>query len=156
MSLAVNDRRIRKLSLKVSDSAHVHGTANRIEEALRLVSLPGENEGKNYYFRHLSLGKIRCGEDVTLLALRLQKEFLCLMSQAVHGEDSRAPASSAVYFHSTIEPLRYALRRIARGLPLDSWLFRSALPDLHLTLSPTENVRGLLEASARHLGGGVH
>lgn len=156
MSLAANDRRIRKLSLKVSDSAHVYGTANRIEEAFRLVTLPGENEGRNYYFRHLNLGKIRRGEDVTLLTFRLQKEFLRLMSQAVHAEDPRASASPAVYFCSTIEPLRYALHRIARGLPLDAWFFRSALPDLQLALSPSENVQLLLEASARHLGGVVH
>lgn len=156
MTFAANDRRIRKLSLKVSDSAHVYGTANRIEEAFRLVTLPGENEGRNYYFRHLNLGKIRRGEDVTLLTLRLQKEFLRLMSQAVHAEDPRASASPAVYFRSSIEPLRYALHRIARGFPLDAWFFRSALPALQLTLSPAENVQLLLEASARPLGGVVH
>lgn len=152
----INDRRIRKLSLKVSDAAHVYGTANRIEEAFRLVTLPGENEGRNYYFRHLNLGRVRRGEDVTLLTLRLQKDFLRLMSQAVHAEDPRAAASPAVFFRSTIEPLRYALHRIARGLPLDAWFFRSALPDLQLAISSKENVQLLLEASARHLGGVVH
>jgi hypothetical protein len=156
MSLAANDRRIRKLSLKVSDSSHVYGTANRIEEAFRLVSLPGENEGRNYYFRYLNLGKIRRGENVTLLTLRLQKEFLRLMAQAVHAEDPRAPVSPAVYFQSSIEPLRYALQRIARGFPLDAWFFRSALPDLQLMPSPAEAVQRLLEVSAQHAGGQAH
>lgn len=156
MSLAVNDRRIRKLSLKVSDSAHVYGAANRIEEAFRLVSLPGENEGRHYYFRSLNLGKIRRDENVTLLTLRLEREFQRLMAQAVHAEDPRAPASSAVYFQSTIEPLRYALRRIARNLPLDAWFLRSAVPDFQLPDSRAEAVQSLLQTSAQNAAGPVN
>jgi hypothetical protein len=149
-------RRIRKLSLKVSDSAHVYGAATRIEEAFRLVSLPGENEGRHYYFRSLNLGKFRKGEDVTLLTLRLQREFERLMSQAVHAEDPRAPVSSAVYFQSQIEPLRYALSRIARGLPLDAWFVRSAVPDFQLPSSRGEAVQSLLEMSAQSSIGQVN
>lgn len=149
-------RRIHKLSLKVSDSADVYGAASRIEEAFRLVSLPGENEGRHYYFRSLNLGKFRKGEDVTLLTLRLQREFQRLMSQAVHAEDPRAPVSSAVYFQSSIEPLRYALSRIARGLPLDAWFLRSAVPDFQLPGSSAEAVKSLLESSAQSSTGQIN
>lgn len=156
MSLAANHRRIHKLSLKVSDSAHVYGAASRIEEAFRLVSLPGENEGRHYYFRSLNLGKFRKGEDVTLLTLRLQREFQRLMAEAVHAEDARAPVSAAVYFQSPIEPLRYALSRIARGLPLDAWFLRSAVPDFRLPSSRAEAVQSLLEVSAQSSAGQVN
>jgi hypothetical protein len=157
MTPAANDRRIRKLSLRVSDRSHVYRAAGLIEEAFRLASLPGESEGRSYHFRFLNLGKIRPHERVSLLTLRLQREFLRLIAEAVPVEDPRAPFREAVYFQSPLEPIRYALGRLANGRrALDTWFLRSAFPDLSPTLSPAEAVQYLLEACSHHPGGIVN
>ena len=156
MTPAANDRRIHKLSLRVSDRSHAYRAAGLVEEALRLASLPGESEGRTYHFRFIALGTIRPGESVSVLMLRLQSEFLRLMTTAVHVEDPRACLSDVIYFRSQLEPIRYALGRIARGQPLGSWFLRSAFPDLSPTLAPAEAIEYLLEASASLPGGVVN
>src|SRR6516162_6730598 len=63
MSHVLAARRIRKLSLTVSDPAESRHFAGVVEEGLRLASLPGEAEGRHYHFRRLKLGKIRRHES---------------------------------------------------------------------------------------------
>src|SRR5436309_9589613 len=100
MTALGNDRRIRKLRLKVDHSSRVHRGAALIEEALRLATVPGENQGRSYYFRHLDLGAIRPTENIIQVTARLEAEFQRLVAQAVPVEDPQAAASIAVYFRS--------------------------------------------------------
>jgi hypothetical protein len=141
------------LLLTVSDPTESRRFAGIIEEALRLASLPGESEGRHYHFRYIRLGRIYRHESPSLIALRLGNEFLRLAAQAVHVEDPRAPDADAVYFQSPIEPLRLALRRLVRGLPIDLWFLRAAFPKSRETANPPEMLRSLLEVSAQLPGG---
>lgn len=133
-----NDRRIRKLRLKVDNSSRVHRGSSLIEEALRLATVPGENQGRSYHFRYLNLGAIRPAENIIQVTARLETEFQRLVSQAVHVEDPQAETSVAVYFRSPLEPARYVLARIARGLSHDAWFVRAALPQLQPSFTATE------------------
>ena len=143
------DRRIRKLRLKVDHSSRVHRGSSLIEEALRLATVPGENQGRSYHFRYLNLGAIRPAENIIQVTARLEMEFQRLVSQAVHVEDPQAETSVAVYFRSPLEPMRYVLARMARGLPHDAWFVRTALPQLQPSFTPTEIMRHVLAETAR-------
>lgn len=156
MAYAGTDRRVRKLSLTVTDASHSRRVAGLVEEALRLASIPGESEGRYYQFRRLRLGNIRSDESASLIALRLESEFLRFASGAVAIADPRAQHADGIYFRSALEPLRFALVRLGRGLPLDVWFLRAILPRLSLVVPRVEVLRQLLEASAELLGGPVN
>ena len=151
MATATNtkDRRIRKLRLRVDHSSRVHRGSALIEEALRLATVPGENQGRSYHFRYLNLGAIRPTENIIQVTARLETEFQRLVSQAVHVEDPQAENSVAVYFRSPLEPVRYVLARIARGLPHDAWFVRAALPQLQPSFTPAEIMRHVIAETAR-------
>ena len=151
----INDRRIRKLRLKVDHSSRVHRGSALIEEALRLATVPGENQGRSYHFRYLNLGAIKLTENIIQVTARLEMEFQRLVSQAVHVEDPQAATSVAVYFRSPLEPVRYVLARIARGLPHDAWFVRAALPQLQPSFTPAEIMRHVIAETARQPDGSM-
>lgn len=94
-----------------------------IEEALRLVSLPGENEGRVYYFRQVKIGNVstRAGRQEWIDALQATLDELG--SHAIHGDDPQAAAADAVFFRNHQEALEVVLARTLRRELADLWFW---------------------------------
>jgi hypothetical protein len=109
-----SDRHVRRSYVRIGDRASRHRVAYWIEEGLRLASLPGEDEGRVYYFRCLSLPALPANASRKLWMDRLEHALGTLAAQAVHGNDPRASSANAVYFHNYQEALETLLRRTLR------------------------------------------
>lgn len=96
--LARNDRHVRRARLRIGASAPRHRLVFNIEEALRLCSLPSENEGRVYCFRYLHVGGLPANGDRRAWLDELQRALLELARRAVHGADDAARAADAVFF----------------------------------------------------------
>src|SRR5271170_7843993 len=85
-----HDRYVRRARLSVSAGESQHRLAFTVEEALRLASLPGEDEGRSYYFRRLRVTGLPSGGDRGVWLDRFQRALSSEAMQAVHGGDPRA------------------------------------------------------------------
>src|SRR5271155_2377002 len=117
------DRHVRRARLSVSAGASQHRLAFAVEEALRLASLPGEDEGRHYYFRHLrATGLPMSGDRARWLEI-FQRALIEQAAQAVHGSDARAAAAPAVFFRGEVEALEILLRRILALQSISEWFW---------------------------------
>ncbi len=105
------DRHIRRSVLSVSEGVSRHRVAYSLEEALRLASLPGEEEGRIYCFRRVSLSGISAEANRRLWTDQVQRVLGALAAQAVHANDLSAGSVNAVYFNNLEEALEALLRR---------------------------------------------
>jgi hypothetical protein len=101
--LSRNDRHVRRARLRVDTGVSKQRLIFNIEEALRLCSLPGENEGRIYYFRCLHLSGLTDDADRWTWLRAVQCEMLVLAGRAMHGSDAAAPDADAVFFRSEQE-----------------------------------------------------
>ena len=104
-----SDRHVRRSYARIGDRASRHRVAYWSEEGLRLANLPGEDEGRVYYFRCLSLPALPANASRKLWMDRLEHALGTLAAQAVHGNDPRASSANAVYFHNYQEALETLL-----------------------------------------------
>jgi hypothetical protein len=118
-----NDRHVRRSRL----SLHHAGARARVEfalsETLRLVTLPGEDQGRVYYFRRVNVKDLPADGSRAIWLDKLQSAFSVLGERAMHGNDRRAVASDAVFFHSHDEALELLLRRIVKREPFAEWFW---------------------------------
>jgi hypothetical protein len=147
-TLSRDHRHVRHARLRIPSGAPRHTLVSNIEEALRLCSLPGENEGRTYYFRHLRLSGLPGHGPRTVWLEAFQHALLELAGQAVHGDDGMAPAANAVFFRSQQEACESLLTLIARGQPADAW-FWAAVSGLDCATEPEEMVVGLIHKLSR-------
>src|SRR6185437_156044 len=102
-TLARDDRNVRNCRLTVGPAAHLHRLVFTIEEALRLCSLPGESEGRVYYFRRLHVTGLPENGDRRAWLDGCQSALAALARHAVHGRSAEAGRAEAVYFRSEHE-----------------------------------------------------
>ncbi len=107
-----NARHVRRARLSLSTGAPRNRLVASMEEALRLASLPGENEGRAYYFRRLRVTGLPPDGDRRTWLEAFQRALTEQASQAVHGNDSRADVATAVFFRSKLEALEILLHRV--------------------------------------------
>src|SRR5271163_295594 len=81
------DRHVRRSYLRISDRASRYRVACSLEEALRLANLPGEEEGRVYCFRRVSLSGIPAQAKRKTWLDRVQRVLGGLAAQAAHGTD---------------------------------------------------------------------
>ncbi|MGA7830728.1 MAG: hypothetical protein WCA21_07200 [Terracidiphilus sp.] len=105
------DRHVRRSYLRIAEEASRPRVAFALEEALRLTSLPGEDEGRIYCFRRIDLTGISASANRGVWIERLQQVMLVLAAQAVHGSDPGAGAANAVFFNHLDEALEALLRK---------------------------------------------
>ena len=124
------DRRVRRARLSVDALAPARRLAFTVEEALRLASLPGENESRCYYFRRLRVTGLPATGDrqawLTSFQCALHDQARC----AVHGTDARAAASNAVFFVSEQEALEVLLNRVLAREPAPEWFWAMVMPEI--------------------------
>jgi hypothetical protein len=108
-------RHVRRARLSIAPDAPARTLAFTVEEALRLASLPGENEGRCYYFRRLRVRGLPADGDRAAWLGQFQRALAEQAAEAVHAADPRAESAAAVYFHGEQEALEILLcRAIAR------------------------------------------
>ena len=143
------DRRVRRARLSLPPHAPARHLAFTIEEALRLTELPGENEGRCYYFRHLHLRGLPADGDRRAWLAGFQRALDHQAKQAIYGGDPRAAASDAVFFFSEPEALEILLHRVLARRTLHEWFWpmvvqRGSGPDAPDTVVAT-NVTAIAE-----------
>jgi hypothetical protein len=126
------DRCIRRSFLRINDGDSRHRIAYAVEEALRLAHLPGEDEGRIYYFRRMNLAGIAAESNRRVWMEAVQTVLAGIASQAVHASDPNAGVCNAVFFHHREEALKFLLGRAVRALrlpaaPAPPWYASSVL-----------------------------
>ena len=104
------DRHVLRSVLHVGEGASRHRIAYSLEEALRLAILPGEQEGRIYCFRRVSLSGIPSDANRRVWMEQIQQVLGALATQAIHAGDPHADAANAVYFNNIEEALETLLR----------------------------------------------
>jgi hypothetical protein len=109
------DRYVKRSHVRLAQGASRTGVADSIEQALRLANLPGEDEGRLYCFRSISISSVSAVTDRGTWNEQVQKVLSSAAAGAVHGSDVRAASAAGVYFNSLEEALEILLRKALRG-----------------------------------------
>jgi hypothetical protein len=118
-----NDRHVRRIRLSLHDAAARARVEFALSETLRLMTLPGEDQGRVYYVRRFSVRDVLADGDRAMWLDKMQSAFSTLADRAMHGNDRRAVASDVVFFHSHDEALELLLRRIVKREPFAEWFW---------------------------------
>jgi hypothetical protein len=116
-------RHVRRARLSVDSGAPQHRLAFAMEEALRLASLPGEHEGRSYYFRRLRISGLPANGDRNVWLEGFQRALDQEAEHAVHGADPRAGFAHAVFFRGEQEALEILLHRILARRAAREWFW---------------------------------
>jgi hypothetical protein len=146
--LGRTDRYVRRGRLRIGPGAPRHRLAFAVEEALRLCALPGENEGRLYYFRRLFIVGLPENGDRRTWLDAFQHGLTELARGAVHGADPVAESANAVFFRNETEACEALLARVARRQVPDTW-FWSAVSGVASEASPPQHVIGVIEKLLR-------
>jgi hypothetical protein len=124
------DRHVRRSHVRMTNGASRYRISYALEEALRLANLPGEEEGRIYCFRSVSVAGIS-GEGMHRVWMhRVQQALGSWAAQAVHGTNANAATADAIYFHNQEEALEVLLRNALRprnGNAKPEWFSASLL-----------------------------
>jgi hypothetical protein len=152
------DRHIWRSYVRMSAGTSRFRATSALEEAMRLADLPGEREGRHYYFRRVSLGEIPAQAGRRLWMDRVQQTLGELAATAIHGSDPRAAASNAVFFDNPEQALEALLRRSLRTGASPAWYDTAVLgdaPDPGNTLSIFRIVRRLRQSLPPVVGAAI-
>src|SRR5436309_16017325 len=115
------DRYVRRARLSLGADASERKLALATEEALRLCSLPGEEEGLVYYFRRLHVRGLPEDGDRGAWLRCFQSALQEQAAQTVHGSEAQAGASDAMFFHSQSEECEVLLAKVAARVEVTEW-----------------------------------
>ncbi len=122
-------RRVRRARLCVPAHTPARRLAFTIEEALRLTSLPGENEGRCYYFRYLRITGLPDDGDRQIWLQQFHRILNERAAQAVHGGDARAAYADAVFFAGEQEALELLLHCVIARRVMREWFWPMVIAD---------------------------
>jgi len=142
-ALARYDRRVLHSRLTVGSKAPRHTIVSSIEEALRLCSLPGEDEGRTYYFRRLDISLPENASRKAWLE-GFERGLQELARNAVDGRHTHAADADAVFFRSEQEACESLAALVARREAPAAW-FWASVSGAPLAAPPAVHVRGLIE-----------
>src|SRR5271168_2123122 len=142
--LARDDRHVLRGRMRVDAEAPRHRLAFNVEEALRLCSLPGEYQGRTYYFRRLRIDGLPEDGDRDAWLGAFQCALAAAAASAVHGAEGAARSADAVFFRSEQEACECLLWLILRRKPVDTWYW-PAVSRAPPRASASSQVRALIE-----------
>jgi hypothetical protein len=119
-------RHVRRAVLRIDDRTSRHRVTWSLEEALRLVHLPGEDEGRVYHFRRLALRALPAEASRAIWLERLQQTLTAQAHHAIHGADPRSLSADAVFFHDEDEALETILQAALRPNARPAWFWPAA------------------------------
>lgn len=140
-----HDRHVRRVRLSVAAGAPRHRLAFAIEEALRLLSLPGEDQGRTYYFRRLQVAGLPPDGDRGAWLDNFQRGLEKQARQAVHGMDVRAGFAEAVFFRSDQEALGTLLHRMLSRRTAQEWFWPMVAAGGGESASASPSIRDVVE-----------
>jgi hypothetical protein len=117
------DRYVRRSYVRMGRNASRHRVAYWLEETLRLVSLPGENEGRVYYFRRVSLPSIPANASRKTWLEKMEQVLTSMAAQSVHASDPRAERTNVVFFHNYLDALEMLLHRLVKSESVREWFW---------------------------------
>lgn len=103
------DRSVRRLHMRLPAGESRTRVSFALEEALRLTVLPGEEQGRAYYFRRVALQGLPPTAPRSLWLNTCQQSLRSMAERAIHGRDARAARADAVFFHTQQEALEWFL-----------------------------------------------
>ena len=115
--LSRNDRHVRRANLRLPPEVSEHRATFLVEESLRLMALPGEDQGRTYFFRRVALRGLAAAAPTSEWVDRAQSTMHALATRALHGNDHRARGADAVFFYSQQEALEWLLQQLLRRFP---------------------------------------
>jgi hypothetical protein len=115
------DRTVQRVHLRLAAGIPQSRVTFALEEALRLVALPGEDEGRAFYFRRVSLQSLPIAASRSLWLDTCQSALRGMAERAVHGRAVTAAAAEAVFFLSQQEALEWFLNHLLRASALPQW-----------------------------------
>lgn len=118
-----SDRHVRRSRLRVGDAGARARVEFALSEALRLVTLPGEEQGRVYYFRRVNVKDVPADGNRAVWLDKVQTALSDVAQRAMHGSDRRAIASDVIFFHSHAEALELLLRRIVKRESFAEWFW---------------------------------
>jgi hypothetical protein len=125
------DRHVSRSYLRIGAGAPRARITSMLEESLRLAILPGEEEGRIYCFRCISLPAIPAAASRMAWTSQMQQTLAAAAAQAVHGILPNAGAADAIFFNNLEEALetllRNALRRDETARATPEWFSASVL-----------------------------
>src|SRR5258707_10530600 len=92
------DRSVERLHLRLPAGESQSRVSFVLEEALRLAVLPGEEQGRTYYFRRVGFQKLPLAAPRSLWMDTCQKSLRTLAEPAIHAREARAAGADAVFF----------------------------------------------------------
>ncbi|MGB8908520.1 MAG: hypothetical protein WCC84_07195 [Candidatus Cybelea sp.] len=107
----------------MKDRATHHRVTFSLSEALRLTNLPGEDQGRVYYFRRVLLGGVPADGNRNVWLARMRQVLMELAGAAVHGAGARAGEAEAIFFYNHEEGLEALLRRVLDRAIAPEWFW---------------------------------
>jgi hypothetical protein len=138
------DRNVQRVRMCLPEDVPQFRVSFAVEEALRLATLPGEDEGRAYYFRRVSLPALHSAAPRSRWIEAFQSALHEIAERAINGRDPRALGADAVYFHSQQEALESFLGLLLRAADPMPWfapMVSGAPPDA----SPAEQFVSAIE-----------
>ncbi len=124
--MASDDRHVRLLRLNGVPREKVAGLVARVEDALRVASLPLSRPGELLFIRRLDLGEIDPEAPSQRIALTIEALVRRLVAQRIHGEDPAAAEATVVWFRDEAECRAVAIQQVLENRPLSTWFWRSS------------------------------
>lgn len=144
---------VRRLAVHTPDRETGDALRPRLEDALRVASLPGAGEGRLVFIRRLRLQGVRRDTGAQSLAAAIERAARLDGGRLVHGEAAAAAAADAVWFADRAEAGAALFVRLVRGEPADAWYWPLVFPELRLHAAG-ECVRLLVSAALRPAAAG--
>ena len=117
------DRYVRRARLSLGAEAPRHKLTFMLEESLRLCSLPGEQEGRAYYFRYLRVEELPENGDREVWLSSFQQAVAKQAARAVPALLPGASASDAVYFLSEQDACEAFLMMLVARVTPTAWFW---------------------------------
>ncbi len=137
-------RHVDRLRMRLPDPGLRLRVESSVEDALRVTTLPGEDQGRVYFFQRLRLPEF----DLRLPSQRwiacCSQHLLAMSQVAAHVSDGRSATALAVYFADRHEPRRRLLARLLAGDDPQEWYWALAT-GVGLALPPAIRVEHILE-----------
>ena len=139
----MRDARVRKLRLAAPTEGLVARGAMLLEDAFRIATLPGGDDGRQVLVRRLELGRLASFGSSTTLALVIEARYRDIASRAVHAAAPTAAGAPAVFFHDEVEACVLLAGLLARGAAaeLGAWFWRLAVPGFDAGAGADRNLR---------------
>ncbi len=144
---------VRRLAVHTPDRETGDALRPRLEDALRVASLPGEGEGRLVFIRRLRLQGVRRDTGAQSLAAAIERAARLDGGRLVHGEAAAAAAADAVWFADRAEAGAALFVRQVRGEPADAWYWPLVFPELRRHAAG-ECLRRLVSAALRPAAAG--